>query len=125
MIMVSTKTPSGWISPTLDRCRDGGGGGDVGRAAHAGLVGERSALDAVEHSRGDPAGEPASHLLQTSAADDLGEGVRQVADVEPMITGASSIGQRHQRQDDLGHLRDATDATEEDGRRQRAKPIVV
>ena len=41
---------------------------DVGRRAHAGLVGEQAALDAVEHGRRQPAGEAGRRLAEPEGA---------------------------------------------------------
>ncbi len=98
-----------------------GAGRDVGGRAHAGLVGEEAALDAVEHGGSQPAGDAASRLLEAEGAhDDVAEHAGHLAEVhDHHDDGEQQVDAGHERHDDLGHLGDLANAAEDDDAGQR------
>ena len=95
-----------------------GDGGDVGGRAHAGLVGKKTALDAIEHGADHTAH---GRLKPQGAFDDLGQDGGDFGDVDGHDGyGREQISAGHEGHQDLrhlGHLLDAADDHEccEDG----------
>ena len=98
-----------------------GAGRDVGGRAHAGLVGEEAALDAVEHGRGQAAGDAARRFLEAEGAhDDVAQHAGHLAEVHDQDDdGEQQVDAGHERHDHLGHLGDLADAAEDDDAGQR------
>ena len=95
----------------------GGGGGSVGSRAHARLVGEEAALDAVDHRLGDGiAHGPGTRLLDTEGRlDDESQNPGQLTDVHDHHEQRhQDVSQRHEGHHQLGETGDAADAAEDD-----------
>ncbi|MNY44155.1 hypothetical protein D3C86_1791590 [compost metagenome] len=96
----------------MRRIRRGRGRG-VGRRAHARLVGEQAALEAVEDRRAQTAGR---RLLEAEGAfHDGRQHTGQLAEVhQDHRHGHQQVGHRHERHRQLGEARDGTQAAEDD-----------
>ena len=118
MTMVSRKTPASAHNPGRPGAADRGWRWRQrwGRA-HARLVGEEAALDAVDHRLGDGIAHGAGTCLLDAERrlDDEGEDTRQLADVhEHHEQRHQDIGDRHEGHHQLGKAGDAANAAEDD-----------
>ena len=106
--------------PLLDGVRDVRRRRDVGRRAHAGLVAEQAALDALHDGRADAAARrraPAEGALD-NACEDLGQ-LLQVHRHDDQ--GQQDVAQRHDRDEPAADARDAVDAAKDDHQRQECE----
>ena len=93
MIMVSTKTPSDWTVPALDRARRWRWRATLGGTRCPCRPRWRTvrAYDAVEHGRGDPAGEPPAICCKPKAPPMISaKACGRLPMLSPMITGPAA-----------------------------------